>query len=141
LIKPLYEVKLYMGSVRSRPDETGEAPLTVIYKEDLIKEIGKFQDSQAGTVVTVRITDTTFVSGLNYEENGWEVAAINFPRTNHSHSKILDFMMSLARHLLCVFLQNRICVLDYNENMTDDIYMLENGEEKTTYDPDRNYEF
>lgn len=139
--KPLYEVKLYLGSVRTRSDETGEAPLTVIYKTDLISEIGKFQDGVGGTVVPVRITDTTFVSGSDYEEGGWEVAAVSFPRTNHSHAKTLEFMVSLGYHLLDVFLQNRICVLDYKENMTDDIYMLENKEAKPPYDPDRNYEF
>ena len=114
-----------MGSVRSRPDETGLRTLTIIYKADLIKEIGKFQEDAAGGIVPVRITDTTFVSGSDYEENGWEVAAINFPPINHSHSKTLEFMFSLGHHLLDVFLQSRVCVLDYKENTTDNIYMLE----------------
>lgn len=138
MIKPLYEVKLYMGSVRSRPNETGDAPLTVIYKTDLIREIGEFQDSRGGTIVPVRITDTTFVSGSDYEENGWEIAAISFPRTNHSHDQTLEFMVSLGHHLLDVFLQNRVCVLDYKESMTNNVYMLEKERKQ---DPYRNYEF
>ena len=116
---PLYEVKLYLGSV-----EWDGIPFS---KADLMSYVGEFQDSYEGNTIAVRITDTMFVSGIDYDENGWEVAAISYPKTNHSHKQTLDFMLALGEYLLRVFFQDRICVLDCQPNLTDNVHMLESS--------------
>ena len=121
ITSPLYEVKLYLGSVES------EVPISdPVLKEWLVSSIGAFQEDYKGTTVPVRITDTTFVSD-SYVEDGWEVAAISYPRTNHTHKQTLDFMLDLAEHLLGMFGQSRICVLDLKSQheMFGRVYMLE----------------
>ena len=117
---PLYEVKLYLGSV--------EWDGISFSKADLMSYIGEFQDGYKGDTIPVRITDTTFISGIDYDENGWEVAAISYPKTNHSHDQTLEFMLALGKYLLRVFFQSRICVLDCQPNLTDNVYMLESLE-------------
>jgi len=120
---PLYEVKLYLGCEQNR---LSDCKLDrKIPKNILITEIGKFQENYEGTTVPVRVTDTTFISDTDYLEDGWEISAINYPRTNHSHGDVLDFMLDLAEYLLQIFLQKRICVLDCGPTLTDSVYMLE----------------
>jgi hypothetical protein len=120
----LYEVKLYLGQLRSRMQEGFQA-INYIRKGELANEIGKFQDSYEGMTIPVRITDTTFVSGQRYSENGWEVAAISYPKIEQSHEQTLKFMLDLGDYLLGKFLQNRICVLDNYSKATGRTYMLE----------------
>jgi len=116
-VSELYEIKLYLGDCRSRPIlPNGLKSTDKITKVALIKAIGEFQEEYRTKTVPVRITNTTFVSETNYSEDGWEVAAISYPHTNHSHRETLDFMLNLAEHLLNLFLQNRICVLDKQAN-------------------------
>ena len=119
----MYEVKLYLGSVES--DASVSDP---VLKEWLVTSIGVFQEDYEGTTIPVRITDTTFVSETHYSEDGWEVAAISYPRTNHTHKQTLDFMLELAEHLMQRFGQSRICVLDLRaqHQMFGRVYMLEN---------------
>ena len=68
-----YEVRVYMGSI----DEETKSPFT---KSKIIESIGKFQDKHKRTI-PVRITKTTFVCGESYSEEGWELAVINYPRS------------------------------------------------------------
>jgi hypothetical protein len=123
IISNLYEVKLYLGSV-----ERGEVSVIRHWgKESLVSEIGLFQKNHE-IVVPVRITNTTFVCD-NYTENGWEVAAISYPRTNHSYEQTKSFMLSLGEHLLHIFGQSRICVLSDCGGWKSKVYMLENNDD------------
>ena len=102
-IVPHYEVKLYIGS-ETFFDE-------IFSQEDIEKFIGEVQDDY-GFIVPVRVTPVTFVSGSLYKEEGWEVAAINYPKVRATEKRIKDFMMDLGRLLLVEFNQERICVMD-----------------------------
>ena len=125
---PLYEVKLYLGSVDSVHDDDNRISRLTWEKETLVASIGVFQEIYKGTTIPVRITNTTFVSD-GYVEDGWEIAAISYPRTNHTHKQTLDFMLDLAEHLLERFGQNRVCVLDLRSHhqMFGKTYMIERG--------------
>ena len=103
-VKQHYEVKLYMGSNTFFSDKS-------FTQEDVEKFIGEAQDDY-GFIIPVRITPTTFVSGADYKEGGWEIAAINYPKINTTEEKIRTFMMELAGLLLSHFNQHTICVMD-----------------------------
>tara|TARA_Y100000588_G_C14097166_1_gene857129 strand:- start:718 stop:1077 length:360 start_codon:yes stop_codon:yes gene_type:complete len=109
-----YEVKLYLGSING---VTGEN----IYASKLERVVGEIQE-EYGKIIPVRITQTTYISGINYRETGWEIAAINYPRLFIPMSDIKEFMLELGNKLLKNFGQSRICVLDSVEN---EIIMLE----------------
>lgn len=102
-VVPHYEVKLYMGS-ETFFDE-------VFSQEDVEKFIGEAQDDY-GFIVPVRVTPVTFISGSHYKEEGWEIAAINYPKNRATEKRIRGFMMELGRLLLSQFNQQRICVMD-----------------------------
>ena len=113
--KPFYESKLYIGSKvngKLRFDQT-----------DLEKYIGGFQ-SKYEEVIPVRITSTTFVSGKDYREDGFEVCAINYPKIDTNSIDIDIFMQELAQGLLKRFDQRTICVVDSSQ-----IVMYENDEQ------------
>jgi len=63
-------------------------------------------------IIPLRITPTTFISGTDYQENGWEIAAIDYPRLDFSPIQIRDFMLHLARCVLIKFGQKTICIID-----------------------------
>lgn len=110
-----YEVRLYIG--RRYGYHGDEFSL-----EDLKKEVGNIQKTfkenytfESG-VIPVRITKTEFVSE-DYSEEGWELAAINYPRFQKAKSTILVFMTELARHLLVKFNQHRISIITPEETV------------------------
>ena len=113
-VRDYYEVKLYLGSVNSL---TGDN----IYGFALERAIGEVQEKY-GKIIPVRITETTYISGTNYRERGWEIAAINYPKLFIPMSDIKEFMLELGNKLLKKFGQSRICVVDSVEN---EIIMLE----------------
>ena len=113
-VRDYYEVKLYLGSINS---VTGDN----IYSFTLERVIGEVQE-EYGKIIPVRITETTYISGSNYRETGWEIAAINYPKLLISVSDIKEFMLELGNKLLNKFGQSRICVMDSVEN---EIIMLE----------------
>tara|TARA_R100001377_G_scaffold73572_1_gene49602 strand:+ start:2068 stop:2472 length:405 start_codon:yes stop_codon:yes gene_type:complete len=115
-----YEVRVYLGSIN-------EETLKSFSKKDLIKEIGLFQEKYSQTI-PVRVTDTTFVSKTHYTEDGWEVAAINYPRVETESSKIDEFMKDLAVCLLDKFKQNRISIV-----MPDETLMIERSSKQTLF--------
>ena len=111
-LKPSYEAKLYLGQINNvTKKEFTEA--------DLENFIGKIQE-KSNIIIPVRLTKTNFVSGTNYQELGWEVAAVQFPRVNCTDEQIYDFIMELGKELLTYFGQKRICVID-----RDTVKMLE----------------
>ena len=81
-----YESKLYMGSETFFGDEK-------FSQEEVETFIGTIQDDYDITI-PVRVTPVTFVSGSDYKESGWEIAAINYPK------------------VLSRFNQYTICVMD-----------------------------
>ena len=98
-----YECRIYIGSIY----EDTKAPF---YERGLNKYIGEYQDSFDGTV-PVRVTKTAFVCGSKYLEDGWEIAAINYPRAGTDMEKINSFMEGLAKGLLEKFCQKRVTLV------------------------------
>ena len=115
-----YEVRVYLGSIN---EDTSKE----FSKSDLVREIGIFQESCEQTI-PVRITNTTYVCNTNYTEEGWEIAAINYPRVETESSKIDVFMKDLAVYLLDKFKQNRISIV-----MPDETLMVERNSKKSLF--------
>tara|TARA_R100001377_G_scaffold36088_1_gene20041 strand:+ start:274 stop:627 length:354 start_codon:yes stop_codon:yes gene_type:complete len=99
-----YESKLYMGSKTF----FGEQQFSQLEVETFI---GTMQDDY-DLLIPVRVTPVTFVSGSEYKETGWEIAAINYPKVKATPSMIDKFMKHLAEKLLNRFNQYTICVMD-----------------------------
>ncbi len=103
-----YEVKLFLGSIH-------EERKWRFSKHDLIRCVGEFQDAKQREnrpFCPVRIEETVFVSGTEYDETGWICTVIQYPRSYIARKDIWQFMLDLADHLLDKFRQNRICVMD-----------------------------
>ena len=111
-LKSSYEAKLYLGQINSVTKEA-------FTEAELENFIGKIQE-KSSIVIPVRLTKTKFVSETNYQESGWEVAAIQFPKVDCTDEQIYDFIMELGKELLIYFGQTRICVID-----RDTVRMLE----------------
>lgn len=117
-IKDFYEVRLYMGSVNNK---TGRQ----FYGFSIEKLIGEVQEKY-GTVIPVRLTGTKYISGPEYTEDGWEIAAFNYPKISVSKTEIKEFMLELGNTLLKKCGQNRICLTD---SLNNEIIMLERDHE------------
>jgi|TARA_R110000824_G_scaffold27994_4_gene94463 hypothetical protein len=106
-----YSVSLFLGSVDSKSGKS-------YTKSDLRAAILSFQSSPdvkrwpPEGFFPVRITETEFVSPPDYHEGGWEVTAIQYPRSLANRQVIFDWMDALAEYLSGKFNQNRICVMD-----------------------------
>jgi len=109
VINPYYESRIYIGSVKN----TDQRP-SLIREPALLETIGK-QQEQYKTIIPIRLSSTTFVSGTNYEEDGWEIAAINYPRVYASIEEIDEFMLILGRRLLTEFWQHRVGIVNPKE--------------------------
>ena len=110
--KPFYESRLYIGNKKSDGIRFDQS--------NLEKYIRSFQ-SEYEEVIPVRITSTTFISGEDYREDGFEVSAINYPKIDTNSIDIEIFMKKLAQALLKRFKQKTICVVDSSQ-----IVMYEN---------------
>jgi len=108
---PHYEVKLYMGNKTYRVLNKTFFSDELFSQEDVEKFISETQDDY-GFVIPLRITPTTFISGSHYKEEGWEIAAINYPKIETTEKRIRAFMMDLGTLLLARFNQHTICVMD-----------------------------
>lgn len=101
---PTYEVKAYIGSRRGYNGAT-------ISEQEIIDII---THEQAGLTckhpIPVRMTKTEFIC-LDYREEGWELAAINYPRYPQYKETILAFMLQLGQKLCCHLEQNRVSVV------------------------------
>ena len=113
-----FEVRLYIGSVEGYNGN----PFT---EDDLVRAIGDFQKSRGEDWTPVRVTPTRYVS-RDYNERGWEVAAILYPRFPKSKIVIAEFMNQMAKFLLDTFKQNRITVMHPSEAV---LYSADNAEE------------
>ena len=113
--RPFYECKIYMGSVNYETKD--------VYSQDEIElHCGQAQE-EYDYVVPIRITETTFVSETTYQEKGWEITVIDYPKLSFTRKQIRNFMRHLAESLLDKCGQHIICVSD-----KDEIMMLENTE-------------
>ena len=98
-----FECRLYLGSIY-------EDSKAFIYEPKLFQEIHRVQKA-FGKPVPVRVTKTTFVCAPKYIEDGWEVAAINYPRAKTDPEIIEEFMEMLAEDFMVTFKQKRITLV------------------------------
>ena len=105
--RPFYECKIYLGSVCYLTNE--------VFTQDQVEQYCGESQEAYDYAIPVRITPTTFVSGTDYHEAGWEIAAINYPRIEITSTDINDFMGYLAAKLIKRFNQNRICIVNPTE--------------------------
>lgn len=102
---PYYEIRLYVGC---REGYHGER----FGKRELMKAIRDFQADPPPPLadkVSVRITKCTYQVG-DWDEDGWEVAAIDYPRFPKGEPYLAAWFNGLAIHLLAALRQNRITV-------------------------------
>lgn len=111
---PSYEARIYIGS-RERYDGSK------IYTEaEVVSAIEEFQGTFADNgVPPVRITPTRFVH-FNYQEQGFELAVINYPRYDIPIRILENFMLELGKFLLKKFNQNKVSVV-----FPEEIYVFE----------------
>lgn len=120
---PYFEARIYIGS---RVKYNGPA----FTFEELRKAIGEYQHSRGLEWANpVRITQTHYVWD-DYDEPGWEVAIIDYPRRTKAHSVLRCAAMELAGYLLDHFKQNRISVV-----FPDEIVMLEADDAEDQHNP------
>lgn len=100
-----YECTIFMGSVRHGSEGTRFS------KQDVIEEIKYVQAMNSNRKVVVRVSDTTFVF-LHYEEKGFKITAIQYPRFPQSEFVIKAFMRELADHLKGHFDQKSVSISD-----------------------------
>ena len=112
VINPYYESKIYIGSVSHAPLHANLK--LFIDMGDLWGVIGTEQEKYK-MIIPVRVTKTTFFSGSNYKEDGFEIAAINYPRVSATIEEIDEFMLILARRLLTRFWQHRVGIVNPKE--------------------------
>ena len=97
--REFYECKIYMGSINEKNK-----------KKIRLGRISKF-------IKPIRITKTPYLSGSQYEEKGYELGVINYPRIKNiknEQAEIKDFMILLAEALIVEFNQRRLSVVDDN---------------------------
>jgi hypothetical protein len=100
---PYYEVRLYIGS---REGYHGEQ----FGQRDLMRAVRQFQEGYSqDNLVSVRYSKCTYQVG-NWDEEGWEIAAINYPRFPKSTNYLNEWFMNLAKFLCKNLHQNRITV-------------------------------
>jgi hypothetical protein len=106
---PFGEAKLYIGSVRGyKGPAFSEAQLTRV-----IQDFQTNWNDVNDWTIAVRITKTNFVC-MDYTENGWEIAGINYPRFPRTADQMQKFFKELQEHLMIEFGQNRMTVtLDF----------------------------
>lgn len=96
------EIRLYIGSrVGYHGKEFNE--------EELIESIGNYQTSCEESS-PVRVTKTRYVDE-HYNEPGWEIVAICYPRKPRTGSQLKRFMKGLAHHLLQDLKQMRVTLI------------------------------
>ena len=107
--REFYECKIYMGSINEKNKKK-------IRLSRISKFIKNFQDCYE-VMIPIRITKTSYLSGSQYEEKGYELGVINYPRIKNiknEQAEIKDFMILLAEALIVEFNQRRLSVVDDN---------------------------
>ena len=107
--REFYECKIYMGSINEKNKKK-------IRLSRISKFIKNFQDCYE-VMIPIRVTKTSYLSGSQYEEKGYELGVINYPRIKNiknEQAEIKDFMILLAEALIVEFNQRRLSVVDDN---------------------------
>jgi hypothetical protein len=102
------EMRLYVGS---REGYHG----TEFTEDKLVESIGTFQ-TQHNEFTPVRVTKTRYVD-RDYNEPGWELGVVCYPRHPRTKAQLQRFMTDLAVWLLEDMKQNRITLVT-NEDTT-----------------------
>ncbi len=108
-----YEARIYIGSRRgyNGPKITKKVMKFSIKMYQTIKGLEKASP--------VRLTPTTYL-WQDYEEKGWEIGIINYPRRPLGPLALQEYAMDLAAYLLEEHGQNRISI-----EFPDETVMLE----------------
>ena len=101
-----FEIKIYIGSHFGYTSES--------FSFDDLKKI--IVEYQLENTCSVRITPTTYLV-KDYQESGWEISVINYPRFPKTESAIYAFAHGLAATLLKTLKQNRISFVTPNETV------------------------
>lgn len=106
----LSEVRLYIGAQEGYDGR--------IYDEnELVDAIQKFQkDQPEDHRMPVRVTATRYVH-CGYQERGWEISCVNYPRYKKTFSMVNEFMNKMAEHLMVCFRQHRVSIAVPHENI------------------------
>lgn len=106
-----YEVKLYLGSKEGYHGRSFD-------RDTLCQEITNFQGRQPREdLVSLRIVPCLYVVE-DWQEEGWEISCINYPRFPKKSADLDKFMRGLAEHLLYRLKQNRITVVNMYKCIT-----------------------
>jgi hypothetical protein len=100
-----YECKIFMGSIQDGSDGPR------FFESDVIEAIRVYQSDNLDTKITLRITQTRFFF-LHYEEPGFEIAAIQYPRFKTNPQDIKNWMINLCAYLKIAFRQKSISFMD-----------------------------
>lgn len=110
---PKFEARIYIGS---RENYNGP-PIPAAALKEAVKQFQTAEGLEKAS--PVRMTATTFM-WQDYEEEGWELGVINYPRRPLGGVRLYDFAMKLAGYLLDRLKQNRISI-----EFPDETVMLE----------------
>lgn len=102
-----YEARIYIGS---REGYNG----IIINRARLDFVLKLFQKKSIDNVSCLRLTRTSYLAnGSNglYKERGWEISAINYPRSPKTETHIEAMMRRLSSHLLIELKQNRVSLI------------------------------
>ena len=69
-------------------------------------------------MIPVRISQTTYLSGTDYKENGWKISAIDYPPVNADTDTINHFMIAMGKVLHEKFNQHKISVVTPTSTLT-----------------------
>lgn len=121
-----YECKVYMGMIDEVKNKN-------IRQRRLIKEIQSFQNGWH-IMIPVRLEKTIYLSGSEYIEKGYVIAAINYPRIiartpENRKTNIRKFMEALAERIILKFNQKRVSIVDnYQTTMFESLPNEQRGE-------------
>ena len=76
----------------------------------LLEHIQGFQDNYH-SLIPVRVTSTEFVCGGKYQESGWEIAVINYPKLDLCIEEIEYFCEQLTEYLTDRLRQKRVTLM------------------------------
>jgi hypothetical protein len=96
------EIRLYIGC---REGYHGKE----FTEDDLVEAVGNFQGEYAD-YAPVRVTRTRYVD-QHYNEGGWEIGIVNYPRKPRTKAQLQRFAADLAIFLLEALKQQRITMM------------------------------
>ena len=98
-----YECKIFIGSKNEYLKQYFDRSI-------LLEYIQGFQDNYH-KLIPVRVTGTEFVCGSKYQESGWEIAVINYPKLDLCIEEIEYFCEQLTEYLTDRLRQKRVTLM------------------------------